>query len=357
MKEDHIFYTLRLNDSNTWNFLLTKFHPDQQDIYFSPEYYRLYEEFGDGQARCFVYEKGKELALYPFLINSVNSLGYELSDQYSDIQGAYGYNGIIYTSNEEFFVNDFYKAFNQYCIDNKIIAEFTRFHPLIDNSKFSEKAMDIVLDRKTTYVDLNRTYVNIFNSFQTTTRKQVKRCRNRHHMEVEVIEKDDYLIEDFYSIYIETMDRVQSIRYLYFNINYFKELILNTKSALFIAKIEGKPIAAIIIFYNTVYVHGHLGGALTNYLYTSPYSLLYSEIIRFGIERGCRYFHIGGGATNNPDDPLLKFKMNFSSTLSDFYVGKRIHNPEVYKNVVSQWEQKFPEKIEKYDKFLLKYRY
>lgn len=50
----------------------------QQDVYFTPEYYALYEQNGDGRTCCFVFEKDGEVVLYPFLMNSVNALGYNL---------------------------------------------------------------------------------------------------------------------------------------------------------------------------------------------------------------------------------------------------------------------------------------
>ena len=87
-----------LQDKEEWNNLLKKLPTKQQDIYYTPEYYSLYENYGDGKAQCFVFEKEGEIALYPFLINSINQLGYELDNEYFDIQGAYGYNGVVSSS-------------------------------------------------------------------------------------------------------------------------------------------------------------------------------------------------------------------------------------------------------------------
>ena len=348
---------LDLSSSEKWNLHLLSLPIELKDIYFTPEYYSLYEKLGDGKAKCFVFEEGKELALYPFLMNSVNEVGFNLNNEYYDIQGAYGYNGVIASNNNLSFINKFHKAFNDFCQSNKVIAEFTRFHPLLKNNNFSETNMVVSFDRKTMFIDLRRNYEDIFKSFQTTTRKQIKRGHNKYNIEVEIIENDTSKIEQFYSIYKESMDRVKSGEYLYFNLEYFKNLILTTKSALFMAYYEGKPISAIIVFYNTTYIHGHLGGALTEYLFTSSFSLLYSEIIKFGIEKKCSFFHAGGGNTNIIDDKLLQFKLNFSNTTADFIIGKKIHNSKIYNEVVKNWSERFPEKTEKYKNFILKYRY
>lgn len=348
---------LDLSTSQEWNYYIQKLPVDQQDIYYTPEYYHLYEEIGDGKAKCFVFQDGEDLALYPFLINSVNELGYDLDKDYFDIQGAYGYNGVVTNNFTQKFKDGFHKAFNDFCQENKIIAEFTRYHPLLRNELFSKDYLNDIYDRKTVYIDLTNNYSDIFREFQTTTRKQIKRAINRYALKLEIIEKDNNKISSFIKIYHQSLKRINSENYLYFNKSYFEELMLNTKSVCFFALLEEKPIASIIAFYNDNYIHGHLGGALTEHLSLSPYSFLYAEMIKFGQKNGCKIIHIGGGTTSHPDDSLLKFKLNFSKTLSDFYIGKRVHNSDIYNKIIQQWEAKYPEKNEKYKSFLLKYRY
>jgi lipid II:glycine glycyltransferase (peptidoglycan interpeptide bridge formation enzyme) len=351
------YIILDLSNSEKWNEYLLRLPIELQDVYFTPEYYKLYQELGNGGARCFAYEDIQDFAIYPFLINPVNELGYNLDKRYYDIQGAYGYNGVVASTCDIQFIDKFYQAFEEYCINENIVTEFTRFHPLINNKLFSEGHLQIVDDRKTIYIDLNNNYENIFKKFQTTTRKQIKRAINRFHIEVKTYENDLNQLDLFTDIYHETMERVQSLPYLYFNKDYFKSLIENTKNVCLIAYYEGIPIATILAFYNQYYIHGHLGGALSDYLYMSPTSLLYSEMIKFGQKVGCRFLHVGGGATTNENDPLLQFKLNFSNTTLDFYIGKKIYNEEVYKLIVAQWENKYPERIDKYKNFVLKYRY
>lgn len=72
------FEILNLSDSTKWKHYMEQLPVEQQDIYYTPGYYRLYEDLDDGKACCFVFKKGGDIALYPFLINSVNELGYDL---------------------------------------------------------------------------------------------------------------------------------------------------------------------------------------------------------------------------------------------------------------------------------------
>ena len=98
-----MYKVLGLIDSADWNKLLDSLSPDRKDVYFTPDYYSLYQKYGDGEARCFVFEQDGEVVLYPFLINPITTLGYKLDKEYYDIQGAYGYNGIIDSSEDTDF--------------------------------------------------------------------------------------------------------------------------------------------------------------------------------------------------------------------------------------------------------------
>ena len=348
---------LTLNESEKWNTLIQELPVDQQDIYFTPGYYSLYENLGDGKAQCFVFEKDGHLALYPFLINSINALGYHLDETYFDIQGAYGYNGVAASSFHPAFIVEFYKTFNEWCMQNNIVAEFTRFHPLLNNHLFSDQYFQIIFDRKTILVDLHQDYNEILKNYQRTTRKQINRATKRYNLRIEQHINDPDCVDIFYPIYRETMDRTTADKYLYFDRAYFRQLLSTTQSACFVVMDGEESIASIIAFYNEYYLHGHLGGALTKNLEMSPTSFLYDHLIKFGIEKSCSYFHVGGGRTTTPDDALLNFKTNFSNQASDFFIGKKVHNPIIYNKVVEQWENANPEKTEKYKHHLLKYRY
>lgn len=352
-----IYKVLSLADQEIWNESIFQLPQEQQDIYYTPEYYCLYEGLGDGKAKCFVFKKDGEIALYPFLMNSINKLGYNLDKDYFDIQGAYGYNGVVTSSFDNKFIKEFYVAFEDYSINENIVAEFTRFNPVLKNQMFSKNNLQIIFDRKTIFLDLQNSYEKIYSNFQTTTRKQIRRSTKRYNLEVKIFDNDTDILDDFLNIYYEAMIRVKANTYLLFNKTYFKSLIENTRNVCFMAFHEKKPIASILAFYNSYYINGHLGGALTDYLNMSPFSLLYSEMIKYGQLKGCKYLNVGGGTTKNSDDALLAFKMNFSKTTSDFYIGKRIINQQIYNEVIRQWESENPEKIEMYKNFLLKYRY
>jgi len=333
---------LDLSKKDEWKNYLNQLPPDQQDIYYTPEYYALYENYGDGKAQCFVLEHDGEIALYPYLINSINTLGYRLDDDYYDIQGAYGYNGVVASSYFSRFIKNFYQEFESYCQLNNIVAEFTRFNPLLNNHIFSRNILEIIPNRKTVYVDLNNKTEEIFKSFQATTRKQIRRACNKYNLQLEIINfpnKND--IAGLYKIYYTSMSRVKADKYLYFNESFFSELTDLENSVTFFAKYNNIIISFIIMILGKRYAHGFLGGTIAEYMKYYPFSFLYWKIIKYCSDNNFFKLHFGGGNTADPDDSLLSFKKNFSSSMADFYIGKKIHNTDIYYKIIDQWQNRY----------------
>jgi hypothetical protein len=346
-----------LSSSREWGEYLQRLPGKQQDVYYTPEYYRLYQELGDGSARCFVFSKGEDYAIYPFLLNSVNALGYDLDKEYYDIQGAYGYNGVVSNNYSHIFRNKFYEALDDFYRSNNIIAEFTRFNPILKNHLFSEEKLKVVFDRKTMVLDLDRPFDEIKSHFHRQTNNQIRKALSNPDITVKTYRNNPDCIDSFIKIYHNTMDRVKSIPYLYFNKNYFENLIEKIQSAFIFVYFDETPIACCIIMFNNIYVNAHLGGSLTEFKQYSPLSILYQEMIKFGHENNCKFFHAGGGNSNKENDPLLLYKLSFSKTTSDFFVGRRILNQKIYDEVIKQWGSNYPERVEPYKNLLLKYRY
>jgi hypothetical protein len=352
-----MYRILTLKDEAEWNNYLGKLPAEKRDIYFTPEYYRLYENLGDGEAHCFVFDDGNDVALYPFLKNEINKLGYDLNDKYYDIQGAYGYNGITSGNTDQSYKHAFFEALNEYCRANKIVAEFTRFHPLMGNQEFNDNYFTVVYDRQSVCFDLSQDPVHMFESFQHSTKRQINRATKRFCIEAVFSEDGEMFFDDVFGVYKGTMDRVGAVQELYFNPSFFREMLSVPGTVLFRALLDGKLIAFIIGFSGDKYFHGHLSGSLREYIHMSPNSLLYWVLINYARDHGFKYLHIGGGDTPDPENSLLKFKMNFSKDTRPFFIGKKIHFPDIYEEVVKQWcNSEGKDFVASQERLLLKYR-
>lgn len=348
------FKIFHLKDKIQWSDYLYKIPVDKQDVYYSPEYYSLYERNGDGEANCFVFEKDGNIVLYPFLKNSINRLGYSLDNEYYDIQGAYGYNGMLSSSDDTSFLNDFWYTFDQFCKDNSIVAEFTRFHPILKNHTLGDGHYYIILDRKTVFLDLKQSEDEIFAGLRKSTRKHIKKASQT--IEIRKAAYTEENVDTFFRIYVENMKKVNSIPYLFFSREHFMNMFKLDTIEFFIAYLDDQPIACYSGLVSKKYYGNYLRASLTDYNKTGVNTLMYWSMIQSAKNHGCHYVHFGGGTNGDLDNTLLQYKMNFSQTLTDFYIGKKIHYKEVYDEIIQQWKSKNQESYEDKKHMLLGYR-
>jgi len=149
------------------------------------------------------------------------------------------------------------------------------------------------------------------------------------------------------------MDRLDASSGYYFKDNYF-DVMKNSEYFHILDVVKEKKVIAsgIFIGFNN-YFHYHLSGSLQEELYYAPNNLLLWEAIKFAKTRGHLKFHFGGGLEDKIEDPLFKFKNSFSSSVADFYIGKRIHDKLIYNDLVEKWEKKNKKKAD----LFLQYRY
>ncbi len=347
---------LTTKDKDEWWRYLNRLPASMQDVYYSPEYYDLYEKNGDGKGVCFIYENGDGLAVYPFLLSSINRLGYKLNKDYFDICGAYGYNGVLYTSLDPVFLKSFYNEFEHCCKANNIVAEFTRFNPLIDNHKFSKNYLHVSFNRNTVDVDLTQGYENIYKNYSHSGKGNINQA-SKNNLTIANFKNEFPYKKEFIQMYKETMDRVNAQSYVYFDDNYFENSFSLLPIVHFVVFKDSNPIASAICLLSKKVFHLHFVVSKTEYRVYRPNNFLFDEIIKYSINEGLQILHLGGGRSSRQDDSLLRFKKNFSKSTSEFYTGNKIYNQEIYDVVCEQWKTKFPALVHKFDDKLLKYKF
>lgn len=362
LKFDSISFTgdvsvLSIDDDIEWQNLLDKLPLSQQDIYYSPGYYKMHYENGDGFPICIVFKINNELILYPFLINAINALGYKLQETYYDIQGAYGYNGIVSSTNNQKFVNQFYVFFNQFCLHNNIVAEFTRFNPIIENHHLADSAYEISKNRKTLIINLKDSYENIWMNSYSTTNRNIIRKTISNNLVANIYTDLDQIIR-FKDLYYETMTNVDANKYYFFNENYFKSLVNDNVDRVFLFTVEKdeKLVSSILILIYKNYAHYHLSGRTMEYSKLNANNFLLNEAVKFAMDKNCTIFHLGGGRGNEENDQLLKFKANFSKSEKYFFIGKKIFNTDIYTAIQDQFKILNSKAHRLYNKQVLGYR-
>ena len=345
-----------LQSKKRWRELLSELPSSQRDIYFLPEYYELCHNSGKEFIRCFVFRHKERLALYPFIATPVSGLGLLDSEcEYCDIQGAYGYNGVISSSCDATFIDAFYEAFSQHCIESGVVAEFARFHPFLNNHEFSSNHMDVLLNRQTVWLDLTQGHDAIWEKSYASRNRNMIRKALKNNLSAEFSTGlDSY--KRFYDLYKETMKRLQADGFYFFDWSYFQQMFERLGKMQFIVEVlhDGSPIASILVLHCGEYAHYHLSARDDNFHNLGAGNLALDAAIKRLAEAGCKKFNLGGGFCQ--DDSLFKFKSSFSKERMNFYIGKKIHNQDIYQKLCKAWEEKNPEKKETYSKFILKYR-
>lgn len=345
---------IALSEFEEWNRNLALIPQDRRDVYFTPSYYSLYQNYGDGEAQCFIFEKDGNIALYPFLRNPITPLGYELDKEYYDIQGAYGYNGLVASSDNPDFIAGFWKEFDAWCQESDIVAEFMRFHPLLNNQCFASPKMKTFFSRHTVALDLSLSLDEIWTQqFSSKNRNMIRKAEKEG---VTIVESEDY--ETFRKLYDGTMTNLNAENYYFFPQSYYDEYKESFKdnSILFFAMLDGKVIAGSMFMFSQDYAHYHLSARDRKYSKYAPNNLILWHGIQKAKEKGCKWFHFGGGTTGDETDSLLLFKQNFSKTKTEFWIGKRVHNSQVYESIVEQWKTMHHESYSHNQVKLLGYR-
>ncbi len=306
------------------------------DIYFEPNYGKLNEKIEHGVCNVFRHESPYGTVHHMFIKREIPI---HINNQtYFDLVTPYGYGGpIIVNCNREKkteLIKEFKIKFQKYCEENNIVSEFVRFHPIARNAEDLHFIYNIENIRKTVGTNLHDFEDPINIEFSKSTRKTIRRIMNSG-VTYRIIESPEN-INTFKEIYYSTMDRNDASDYYYFDDDYFDNCLKYFRNHIIMVEVQfnGKVIASGFYFVYGEIVHAHLSGTLEGYLHLSPAYIIKHATAEWAIEHGIKLIHYGGGTSNSIKDPLYQFKKKFGkNTEFDFYIGKKVWNTDVYKQL------------------------
>lgn len=304
------------------------------DIYFDPNYGKLYEKAENGTAEIFEMETVNGKITNQFIKRKIPIT--VDSTTYYDIVTPYGYGGpiIAQATNMNALLREYEQRFMEYCKTNHIVAEFVRFHPIAKNAQDFTSIYEVILNRQTVGTNL-KDYDDPFQA------EFSKKCRQHVRKGLKLgitykISEAPYNLETFKQCYYAAMDRNGASDYYYFDNDYFNDILKYFRQNIVLveAEYEEKVIAAGIYFAYGKTIHVHLSGTPKEYINLSPAYLLRYGITMWGKEHGYDVIHHGGGRSSSEDDNLYVFKKQFGKNTSfDFYIGKKIWDPEMYEKI------------------------
>jgi lipid II:glycine glycyltransferase (peptidoglycan interpeptide bridge formation enzyme) len=301
------------------------------DIYFMPEYGRLYETHEKGKLEVFSWKTPRGEVYFQFIRRPLDQFwGFE---GYSDIVTPYGYGGPVILGAEDgdkkALAAEFGKAFREYCRESKTVSAFIRFHPILGNAlDFTDVFDDVALIRKTVAVDLSKDLMR--DEFENIARRNYRSALKRP-LTLE-IDTEGEKMDEFVGLYYELMGKKSTSSYYFFPKEYFNALKqLNGRIELACVRSEGSLVASVLFLKYGQYYHAHLGGSTPAGNAVRATDFLYVSMALHAQEKGFRWNHLGGGISNDPEDSLLRFKRKFSKTTPfDFYIGKNVYEPRAY---------------------------
>ena len=320
-----------------------------EDIYYKKEYISLYLK-EEEEIFKFNYSEGKFFFINIAIKKPIKKIGKKkLEEKYFDVESAYGYGGIYSNTCDNLFLNKALKKYRQYCIDNRVIADFSRIHPFNSTHHEIKEFYNLhILDRKTIVVDTKISNVERWKNYSAKVRNILRKCKK----ELIIRKSDD--ISTFFNLYYETMKRNNADNFYFFDKSYFKKLLSIKGTELYEVVLDNKVISASFIMYGKEICHYHLSANNYDYKKHNANYFILDSLFDIAHERGIQYFYLGGGRTNQEDDSLLRFKKKFAEIQKDFYITGIVHNQKIYDKYCQIWEEKNKQEVSYFLKYRLK---
>jgi UDP-N-acetylbacillosamine alanyltransferase len=322
-----------------------------EDIYYLKEYASLYLTQGNTLFE-FDYQEGPDRFYNLSVKRPIDRIGNAaVDDGYYDLETAYGYGGYYSSTEDQDFLQKAFHAYHQRCKDEKVVAEFIRFHPYNTFPSLNKGYLDFLAhDRQTISIDLTIMKEERWSQYSSTTRNILRKAAPN----LLFYETDN--IDGFMQLYQSTMEKNNANSFYYFPREYYEKLLAIDNVKLFAVAYDGHVINMSFVLFGKDLAHYHLSANNINFSKLNGNYFLLDSVCDYIKQNHSNVlqFHLGGGRSNLMDDSLLAFKSKFSHIRNDFYIAGKVFNRTVYQQYTEAFHALHPEL--KNAKFFLKYR-
>lgn len=325
-------YTYTMEQAEQWDKAVRSFA--SYDVYYLSGYVKAFQLHGDGQPHLLCYEGGDVRGIHVIMKRDIADDAFFTDkitrDTLFDCITPYGYGGWLIEGEGD--RAPLFAAYEAWCRDNRIVSEFVRFHPMLNNAEDSASFYQVVALGKTVAMDLSSpetVWANLTSKNRNMVRKAQKSGVKIYDGQLPQI------YATFKKIYNATMDSDNAKPYYYFSDEFYDSIRkdLAEESRIFWAEADGKIIAASIMLSVNGYMSYHLSGSLREYQHMAPSNLLLYKAALWGCSNGCKSLHLGGGVGSKADS-LYAFKSAFNrQEPRQFFIGKKIHLPDEYRRL------------------------
>lgn len=329
-----------LEESFEWDSLVKSL--PNYDVYYLSGYVKAFNIHGDGKPMLLWYEYGDIHGACVIMIRDIaDDIRFSNINkgEYQDAITPYGYGGFIFNHIPQVTELSILKSeLLKFLKKQNIISVFFRFHPILDNSVFSDPLCEVVKLGKTISVDISDKEI-IWNNITSKNRNVIRKAE-KNGVIIKYGKSSELLIK-FKEIYEETMRNDHAEDYYFFKESFYNSIAKDLKDnyIIFYAEYDNKIVSMAIIIFTNYFLHYHLSGSIYEYRHVAPSNLLLYKAALWGCENGLKEFHLGGGI-GATEDNLYKFKAAFNrNSNNSFSIGRLIVDDQKYWDLVQYRRQ------------------
>lgn len=318
---------LRVDDSGSWQEALE--HVASFDFYHMPQYHRLAQMRGEGEAIMPVFRAGAHLIAFPMLLRDVGLSETGLGPA-KDVTSVYGYAGPLASAGvDDETIADFADALRGFFRENGVICAFSRLHPLMEQSHFFAALGEVAEVGATLSVDLT-----------LPPEEQLARYRRNHRRDIRDLRGGGFTcheagperLDEFVAMYHATMERAGADAAYFFDKPYFEHLLTQmpqTMRMFMCIAEDGSAASGLICGLCDGIVECHLAGTANDYVRLAPSKLLYDAAREWGVRQGARVMHMGGGLGSRRDS-IHHLKLGFGAAEHAYRIWRYIADGRAY---------------------------
>ena len=327
-------------EASAWRALVAE--AEVSDAGHLPDLWLHAEARGEGTAALFVCREGIDFVALPLLLRRIGTVpGLEACEGMDAVSvGDYAGPFASRPGLPACLIRHFQRELAAELRGRGVIFVFSKLNPILGQEPLLDGLGSTEYAQTTVSIDLTLSQVEQFRSYRPRLRNYLRNAW-RDSLEPCYLDYDEHLPECL-EIYAETMDRVGAAPVFRYPDSYYASLrrALGDRFHLFGVRHDGRLVAAYLCTEWNAVLQGIISCVRTSALPLSPARVMYDFMRRWGSDRGCRIFHLGGGTSPAMDNPLFQFKAGFSGRRHEFRTWRWVVDPGTYDDVCfrkSQW--------------------
>jgi hypothetical protein len=248
-----------------------------------------------------------------------------------DIQSPYGYGGPLANSSDPHFLARAWQAYEETARAAGVAAEFIRFHPLADNTRFYGGRIEA--NRETVWVNLQAD--DLLAEYQPRVRSAIRKA------DLAGVEfawfGSGFITPRFAEFYRCGMAAIGASPFYSFGDAYFEALAAWPAVRLGVCSLNGVWLAAGLFLHHGDCVEYHLAASSGAGRQYNASNLLLHRVASSAKAEGYGRLYLGGGTDGSRNNSLYFFKSGYSKCRATFSVGTFCHDGVRYEELKRRW--------------------